>query len=124
MHAERTANRKVPKYASHLKRNATKRKAKPQRAPADRYNVSAYGHAIAKAVDRANAAHFAEHGPNLPPVPRWAPNQLRHAFGTDVRRRFGLEAAQVVLGHSRADVTQVYAERDQGLAERVAAEVG
>jgi hypothetical protein len=35
-----------------------------------------------------------------------------------------LEAAQVVLGHSRADVTQVYAERDLTLAEKVALEVG
>lgn len=27
--------------------------------------------------------------------------------GTEVRKRFGLEAAQVALGHSSADVTQV-----------------
>jgi hypothetical protein len=30
----------------------------------------------------------------------------------------------VALGHSRADVTQVYAERDLALARRVAAEAG
>jgi hypothetical protein len=30
----------------------------------------------------------------------------------------------MLLGHSKADVTQVYAERDLSLAERVAAEVG
>jgi hypothetical protein len=35
-----------------------------------------------------------------------------------------LEAAQVVLGHPKADVTQVYAERDLALAEKVAREVG
>ena len=34
------------------------------------------------------------------------------------------EAAQVVLGHAKADVTQVYAERDQSLAERVARAIG
>jgi integrase len=50
--------------------------------------------------------------------------ELRHAHGTEVRRRFGLEAAQVALGHARADVTQVYAERDGALATRVAAEIG
>jgi len=55
---------------------------------------------------------------------RWHANQLRHTFGTETRRRFGLEAAQVTLGHAAADVTQVYAERDLSLAERVAAEVG
>lgn len=43
---------------------------------------------------------------------RWSPNQLRHTAGTEIRSRFGLEAAQVVLGHAKADVTQVYAERD------------
>jgi integrase len=57
-------------------------------------------------------------------VEHWHPNQLRHLHGTEVRRRFGLEAAQVALGHSTADVTQVYAERDRALAERVAREVG
>jgi hypothetical protein len=35
-----------------------------------------------------------------------------------------LEATQVVLGHARADVTQVYAERDPSLATRIAAEAG
>ena len=38
---------------------------------------------------------------------------------TEVRRKFGLEAAQTVLGHARADVTQVYAERDHALAASV-----
>lgn len=55
---------------------------------------------------------------------RWAPNQLRHAFGTEVRREHGLEASQVLLGHARADVTQVYAERDVAKAVAVANKVG
>lgn len=54
----------------------------------------------------------------------WKPNQLRHAVATDIRKRYGLEAAQTVLGHSKADVTQVYAERDFALAARVMGEVG
>jgi hypothetical protein len=33
-------------------------------------------------------------------------------------------AAQGPLGYSRADVTQVYAERDQQLAATVAAKIG
>jgi hypothetical protein len=37
-----------------------------------------------------------------------AAHRLRHNFATNVRKRFGLEAAQVVLGHNKADVTQVY----------------
>jgi hypothetical protein len=43
---------------------------------------------------------------------------------TEVRRRDGLEGAQVSLGHAKADVTQLYAERNTVLAEMIAAEVG
>jgi hypothetical protein len=35
-----------------------------------------------------------------------------------------LEASQVVLGHSAANVTQIYAERDQAKAAEVMAKVG
>lgn len=55
---------------------------------------------------------------------RWAPNRLRHAAGTAVRQEFGLEAAQNVLGHASADVTQIYAERDMVKASEVMAKVG
>lgn len=57
-------------------------------------------------------------------VPQWSPNQLRHSRATEVRKLYGLEAAQVTLGHTTADVTQVYAERDRELARRVALETG
>ena len=40
---------------------------------------------------------------------RWSPNRLRHAAATEIRREVGLEEAQIILGHSRADVTQIYA---------------
>ncbi len=55
---------------------------------------------------------------------RWHPNQLRHLFATVVRKEHGLEAAQVLLGHARADVTQVYAERNEELASEVAELIG
>jgi hypothetical protein len=57
-------------------------------------------------------------------IPSWHLNQLRHTYATEVRAAHGLEAAQAILGHSRADVTQVYAERDLTLAARVAAAMG
>ena len=47
---------------------------------------------------------------------RWAPNQLRHSAATEVRKVYGLEAAQLVLGHASADVSQIYAERDMNKA--------
>ena len=57
-------------------------------------------------------------------LPHWHANQLRHSKATEVRRQFGLEAAQVSLGHAKADVTQVYAERDARLAVEVARKIG
>jgi integrase len=55
---------------------------------------------------------------------RWSPNQLRHAAATEIRKRFGIEAAQVALGHAKADVTQLYAERDLQKAESIMRQVG
>jgi integrase len=43
----------------------------------------------------------------------WNPHQLRHSAATRIRREFGLDAAQVVLGHRTLAVTQVYAEQDR-----------
>ena len=39
----------------------------------------------------------------------WGSNRLRHAFGTEVRRAFGLETARAVLGHTGGGcVTDIY----------------
>ncbi|VTU01492.1 catalytic phage domain protein : Integrase, catalytic core, phage domain protein OS=Rhodopirellula sallentina SM41 GN=RSSM_06627 PE=4 SV=1: Phage_integrase [Gemmataceae bacterium] len=124
-HAERAANRKTPRASALVKRNATQRKVVPVRGPAEKYTVTSYDRAIRRAVVKANARRERLAGMgNFDPVPHWHPNQLRHAQGTRVRHQFGLEAAQVVLGHARADVTEVYAERDVARAARVAAEIG
>lgn len=57
-------------------------------------------------------------------LPDWTPNQLRHAAATDIRRQFGLEAVQVVLGHAHANVSEVYAERDLNLAAEIMRKIG
>jgi len=88
-----------------------RRKAAPRRKPGALYTRHAYGSAVARACEKAG-------------VPHWHPNQLRHTRATAIREAFGLEAAQAVLGHARADVTQVYAERNLALAAKVAAETG
>ena len=54
----------------------------------------------------------------------WSPNQLRHAAATKIREAYGLEAAQVVLGHSNASTTQIYAERNIRLACDIALKLG
>ena len=43
---------------------------------------------------------------------------------TEIRKDFGLEAAQVICGHENAAITEVYAERDYKLAAEVAYKTG
>jgi integrase len=105
--AEQRARRKTPVQPSQQDR----RKSKPRKLPGDCYPMSAYATAVAKACVKAKVPHF-------------HPHQIRHTHATEVRRRFGLEAAQVALGHSHAQVTEVYAERDLALAAKVAQEIG
>lgn len=118
-------------------RTGTNRRRCPKKLPGDHYEVAAYRRAIANACDKAfphpNLAAIV--ATDLSPEQlsvlrkwrsdhRWAPNQLRHAAATEIRRQFGLEAAQVVLGHSQANVTQVYAERDLARGIEVARAIG
>ena len=56
---------------------------------------------------------------------RWHPHQLRHNAATELRRSFGLEAAQLALGHASAQITDaVYAERDQAKVMEVMRRIG
>lgn len=140
---EQHEQRKTPLHWGN--RPGTNRKDKPARPPGNRYTVASYRRAIERACDLAF--------PPPPPLAqradetarqwqerlteeqrqelarwqsaqRWAPNRLRHSAATEIRKRFGLEAAQVTLGHASADVTQVYAERDLQKAAEVMRQVG
>lgn len=133
--ASRRAARKTPLSCGN--RPGTSRKLKPRKSPGDAYTVDSYRRAIHNACDKA----FVH--PDLGNVParklpaaeraqlkqwqserRWSPNQLRHAAATEVRREYGLEAAQIFLGHAEASVTQIYAERDLKKGIEVAKEIG
>lgn len=125
--------------------NADLKKTSKQRTPQDAFDASSYRKAIHAACDLAFPAPeplgCREGESNLARLRRlnetqklalkdwqrqqyWHPNQLRHARGTEIRKQFGLEAAQVILGHAAADVTQVYAERDAEKAREVARKIG
>jgi integrase len=88
-----------------------RKKKFPKRKPGKQYSESSYNRAITTACKKAG-------------VPVWTPNQLRHSAATEVRQKFGLEAAQMHLGHASADTTQIYAETDIEKAVEVARKLG
>ena len=138
------AARKTP--ISYGNRPGDNRRANPKRYPGDLYTTAAYYRAVQYACDKAF--------PPAPPVGkmknetrdqwrarltpeqkadlaawrrdhRWHPHQLRHNAGTQIRREFGLEAAQLALGHASAQITDaVYAERDHAKVIEVMRRVG
>ncbi|VTT98862.1 catalytic phage domain protein : Site-specific recombinase XerD OS=Singulisphaera acidiphila (strain ATCC BAA-1392 / DSM 18658 / VKM B-2454 / MOB10) GN=Sinac_1635 PE=4 SV=1: Phage_integrase [Gemmataceae bacterium] len=124
--ADRAAARKTPQYPSERRAKMKRKKAAPEREPGDAYTPSIYACAIGRAVEKANAEdrRNPDLGPALPPVPEWAPNQLRHSFATAVRAAHGIEAVQVLLGHANLKTSEIYAEKNTAAAVAIAAQVG
>jgi integrase len=108
LYAERRKTRHTPHTPSS---RARKRKRSPKLKPRERYDKNSYKQAIERGCRKAG-------------VPIFKPNQIRHTYATKVRKEFGLDTAQVMLGHSKADVTQVYAEVNREVAAKVALEIG
>jgi integrase len=117
----RAENRKTPRWSSHMRRNVIKRKAKPKKRPGERYCTQSLGKAINYAIQKADRAERRKIDPNddrlrVPIneriVPHWHQHQLRHTAATRLRKEFGIELARIVLGHSSAQVTTIYAEQD------------
>lgn len=103
------------------------RKRHPRRKPGERYTTQAYGHAIRYGCSAAFPPVEGLDGDKLKEWRRshnWHPNQLRHNAATRLRKDFGLDVAQVVLGHATLAVTQVYAEKDVASAREVMSRVG
>jgi integrase len=113
-------NRKTPLSCGN--RPGTNRVPQPRRKPGNEYDTSTIGRAIRRAIDQYNAKAKAE---KRPVIGYWHPHQLRHLYATEIRRQFGLEAAQIMLGHSSAIVTDaVYAERDERASRQIAEKIG
>lgn len=141
--AEQHAKRKTP--LNYGNRPGTNRKRKPKRQARDRYDVNSYRRAISRACDaafppppplakRADETHD-QWEERLTPEQRqalatwqrqhrWHPHQLRHSAATAIRKQFGIEAAQHVLGHSTLSVTEIYAEKNAEAAKAIAAAIG
>lgn len=117
--AERRKARKTPeKYGN---RPGTNRKTRPKKKPGECYTTNSYRRAIQRTIQNLNEKRAEE---SLPLIPVWSLHQLRHSRGTAVRKTYGLEGSQLVLGHSSADVTQIYAERDLERAKQILLEIG
>ena len=111
--AERLAARHVARVTPEGQGNGpgTNRMKRPEVEPGERYTRHSYRRAI-------------ERGCTAAKVPMWTPYQLRHNAATNFRKQYGLDAAQVLLGHSELSTTQVYSELDAAKAVRVMAEIG
>ncbi|HKQ49701.1 MAG TPA: site-specific integrase [Phycisphaerae bacterium] len=151
--AEAEADRRAALHASRStplscgNRPGSNRREKPQRKPKDHYTTSAYCRAIRYACERAfpppkdvaqhddenilqwKARMKSEGGWEDLMAWRkahcWHPHQLRHNAATALRREFGLEAAQLALGHASAQITDaVYAERDRSKVIEIMRKIG
>jgi integrase len=88
-----------------------RKKKQPKKLPGDFYTVASYRRAIARACEKAG-------------VPSWHPHQLRHNAATNLRKQHGIELARIILGHSTAFTTEIYAEQDRAAAVEVIAKIG
>jgi integrase len=145
-HERQRRERKTPLTRSQRARRA---KRSRRRAPQDHYNVTSYRNAVYRACDRAFPlpGHL---GPRQLPngkresrrawwarlTPqekdevrawrrqhRWHPNRLRHSRATELRS-YGLDVVKTILGHSKVETSQVYAEKDLAAAMELVAKIG
>ena len=106
----------VDRLMSERKANANthknyKARLEPKRSAGDAYTTESYRRVIHRACESQK-------------IEQWGPHRLRHAAGTAVRAMFGLEAAQVVLGHSNAKTSEIYAEKNFGSATEIMKRIG
>ena len=114
--ADRRECRKSPMTPSQARRQPKRNRRRP---PRDHYTTDSYRRAIHRACVRAFETDDAGEA-----VLTWHPNQLRHTGATEIRKRYGIEAARVVLGHANVATSEIYAERDSALARKIALNVG
>jgi integrase len=103
----RRLRRKTPVQPSQVDR----RKAKPRKKPGAHYTVGSYRKAIQAACLKAGIA-------------KWHPHQIRHSAATEIRKRFGIEATRIILGHEDLRTSQIYAEEDRSRGVEIMRSIG
>lgn len=99
---------KAPTADSYLFRPEQVRKS---RLKGTQFSDTSYAHSLAAYCKKAS-------------VPRFAPNQIRHTVGEEVRRTHGLDHVQALLGHKNRQSSERYAPVIQELAAVVAKKRG
>lgn len=84
-------------------RPGTNLKKDPKRKPGVKFTKDSYRRAIVSAARKAKVEH-------------WTPYQLRYTAAAAIREALGLEAAQAILGHTRAAMTNHYARASEAKA--------
>ena len=108
--ASMTADRKTPLSCGN--RPGTNKKRRPKKEPGDQYTVDSYRRSIHYACDKAK-------------IDRWSPHRLRHNAATQLRRDFGIDIAQTILGHQLGSgITEIYAEANIAKAQEIVASIG
>ena len=54
----------------------------------------------------------------------FSPHQLRHTAATTIRREYDIEQARIILGHSSAFTTEIYAKAESDAAKAVVGKIG
>jgi integrase len=147
---KRRQNRKTPSIFGHIRRTVKNRKLIRSRPSRDRYDVTSYRRAIARACEKGfplpqslapkvKATGYPESSKEWKARlsedeeaavrlwrhdHQWYPHQLRHNAATNLRKEFGVELARIILGHANAFTTEIYAEADRRQAMEVIAKVG
>jgi integrase len=101
------ANRKTPVQPSQIDRS----KPAPKRKPGERYEASSIRTSVQRACKKAG-------------IPDFHPHQIRHTVATNLRKLKGIEVARIVLGHSSAFTTEIYAEADLAKVRDTMLELG
>ncbi|MCA9292216.1 MAG: site-specific integrase [Phycisphaerales bacterium] len=107
--AERRANRKW--HPSTNKARDARFREEPKHRLGKQWSSAAIGRAVTRACERAKVDH-------------WSPHRLRHAYINDIRREFGEEVAQKLVGHASAEMTRQYGDADLRAMAEAARKVG
>ena len=85
--------------------------APAEESPGAHYTVASYRRAIQVACRKAG-------------IPKWHPHQLRHTVATEIRKRFGIEATRIILGHEDVRTAEIYAEEDRSRGVEIMRSIG